>query len=125
MAYIPLTIYRELGSIPGDLANYLGARDQLYEVEDPSGKLHYFVDDELPRDSEITDDIIRHTASFALFVDTDDGPEHVATYGSLVDAIEARQAAKVTVVAPQVELEKAGTTWDSITGEAGEDDSDS
>lgn len=116
MAHIPLTIYRELTQpVPGDLADWLDLRGQLYEVEDPGGRVHAFVDGDMPRDQDITEEIVRATSGFALFAETDEGPEFVASYSRLVDAIEARQSAKVTISASVVDA-PSGSGWDSLSG---------
>jgi hypothetical protein len=119
LALIPITIYRELGKLAPDLAAYLDARGQLYEVERPDGSVHWFVDDSLPRESEITDEIIASTVAFALFAETDEGLEFVGQYPTLVAAETAKSNAKVVISAPVIDVPDEDE-WDSLHGEKAE-----
>lgn len=53
-----LTIYRELGDPPADLLAWLEARDQLFTPIDPKGRERIYVENDFPRPSEITREIV-------------------------------------------------------------------
>ena len=94
-------IYRELGDAPDSLLDWLERRGQLYNVIDPKGNEHVFIDNDLPRDSDITQEIVANTRGFALF--SEEG-EFIGTYRSLDRAIAAQAGAKLVVQA-EVEAE--------------------
>lgn len=90
-------IYRELSqNIPASIVEWLDKRGQLYPTEDPRGNEHLFIDNDLPRDADITIAIVANTSGFALF--TEDG-EYVGAYRSLDRAIAAQNGAKLVVTA--------------------------
>jgi len=89
-------IYRELGEAPVHTLEWLEKRGQLFNVIDPKGKEHVFVDNDLPRDSEITEALVGNTVGFALF--TEDG-EYVGSYRALDRAIAAQKGARLVVTA--------------------------
>lgn len=141
MATQNVRIFRELADPSDSLTRWLDARDQLYEVVDKKNNTHLFVDNESPRDSEITQLIVGREASvdehtgrkvsaipgctkgFALFVEQDDGYEGpIAMYSRLDKAEQAAASAKV-VVSTQIEgVDTDG--WDSLTGEHPEERTD-
>jgi len=94
-------IYREIHQDRADLLEWLDLRNQLYVVTDNKGKEHVFVDNDLPRDSDITPLIVENTVGFALF---DDTGTYVASYRSLDKALDAQQGARI-VVATDVDVE--------------------
>ena len=89
-------IYRELGGKEASAIEWLDRRSQLFNVIDPKGPEHIFVDNDAPRDPEVTQAIIRDTVGFALF--TEDG-EYIGSYRSLDRAITAQNGAKLVVKA--------------------------
>jgi hypothetical protein len=90
-----VSVYRELNAPSPSLIAWLEARDQLYYVVDPRGVEHMFVDNDLPRDQDISEELVLHTG-FALF--GDDG-EYIGSYRSLDRAIKAAAGAKTVVTA--------------------------
>jgi hypothetical protein len=94
-------VYREIGQANPDLINWLDLRDQLYSVTDPEGKERVFVDNDIPRDSDITPLIVDETVGFALF---DNQGEYVNSYETLNAAIKAQQSARI-VVSTEVDLD--------------------
>jgi len=89
-------VYRELGDAPDSLLDWLEKRNQLYVIVRDNGDEHVFIDNELPRDSEITNAIIANTKGFALF--TEEG-DYIGSYRSLDRAIAAQGSARVVVQA--------------------------
>lgn len=89
-------VYRELDPNQDDLLRWLDERQQLFNVVDPKGNEHLFIDNDLPRDADITPMIVEHTVGFALF--TDDG-DYIGSYRSLDKAIRAQESATVSIVA--------------------------
>ena len=53
-----LTIYRELGDPPADLRQWLEDRDQLFTPLDNKGRERTYVENDFPRPSEITREIV-------------------------------------------------------------------
>lgn len=99
-------IYREIGNASEDLLTWLEAREQLFPIQDPKGKEHLFIDNDQPRDRDITPMIVEATTGFALFADNDDGEtQWVGTYRALDKAIEAQQSARV-VVTTEVDMDE-------------------
>src|SRR3990167_7345508 len=89
-------IYRELQDPSDSLAAWLEARDQVWVLMDAKDNAHYFIDNDLPRDSDITEEIVANTRGFALF--TEDG-KYIGSYRSLDRAIVAQNGAKIVVQA--------------------------
>jgi hypothetical protein len=104
-------IYRELGEAPESLLDWLEKRDQLYNIIDPTGIEHVFIDNDLPRDSEITRSIVANTKGFALF--SEDG-DYIGSYRSLDRAITAQAGAKLVV---QAEVEAEPDDFEDDDGE--------
>lgn len=94
-------VYRELGDPPAILIDWLDERQQLFNVLDDKQKEHLYVDNDQPRDADITPMILEHTIGFSLF--TEDG-RHTASYSRLDKALRAQAKAKLVVV-PEVDLE--------------------
>ena len=94
-------IYRDLGNPIPVLLAWLQERTQLYNVVDDKGLEHLYVDNDIPRDSEITELIVGSTGGFALF--TEQG-KRIEGYTDLHKAVRAQASAQLTVV-PEVELE--------------------
>lgn len=127
-----LVIYRELSDPSPSLVDWLEARDQLFVVVDPKGVEHSYIDNDTPRDSDITDEIVGSTnqgavpfpgctRGFALF--TADG-DYVATFASLDRAISAKADARI-VTTPVVEgVKREANDWNSIDGDGTEDESE-
>jgi hypothetical protein len=65
-------------------------------MEDAKGVEHYFIDNDLPRDSDITEEIVANTKGFALF--TEEG-KYIGSYRSLDRAVAAQAGAKIVVQA--------------------------
>lgn len=108
-------IYRELVNPSPDLVTWLDARDQLIVVKDPKGIEHSYIDNDTPRDSDITDEIVGGdgtpfpgcTLGFAIF---DGEGEFVAQYAKHnLDKAEAARL-KVKTVAPD---DGIGLNWTS------------
>ena len=89
-------IYREINPNSEGLLRWLDERQQLHNVEDPKGNEHLFVDNDLPRDADITPMIMENTVGFALF--TDDG-DYIGSFRSLDRAIDAQNSASITISA--------------------------
>lgn len=102
-----LTIYRELApTAPRDLIEWLDARDQLFQPTDAKGVERTFVENDFPRPSEITREIVGDepgmgsqyatypgcTIGFAVF---DQQGQFVAEFRSLDRAQRAVAGAKV------------------------------
>jgi hypothetical protein len=117
-----LVIYRELADPSPDLVRWLEARDQLFVVQDPRGVEHSYIDNDAPRDSDITDEIIGNknqpgvvypgcTKGFAVF--TADG-DYVASYATLDKAIRAKASARI-VTSAEIEgvEEDEEVSWNS------------
>lgn len=87
-------IYREINDDNLKLLEWLDRRNQLDKITRDNGDVHYFVSNEVPRDTEITPQILEVTVGFALF--TDDG-EYVGSYKKLAGAIDAQAGARIVV----------------------------
>ncbi len=94
-------IYRELGDPPRDLITWLDLRHQLWNVLDDHQIEHLYVDNDQPRDSEITAQLIHYTIGFSLFTE---GGKFISAYSRLERAVRAQLSAKLVVV-PDVQLE--------------------
>lgn len=126
-----LVIYRELSDPSPDLIAWLEARDQLFVVQDPRGVEHSYIDNDTPRDSDITDEIVGNkgqpgvaypgcTKGFALF--TAEG-DYVAAYATLDRAIAAKANARIVTTAKvEDEGEAKDVGWNSIDGDGTEGD---
>jgi hypothetical protein len=95
-------IYRELGDPPQVLINWLDERGQLYNILDDANREHLYVDNEQPRDADITPMIVENTIGFSLF--TEDG-RRLSDYSRLDKALRAQEGAKLVIV-PEVEMEE-------------------
>lgn len=93
-----VNVYRELNGPSDSLVKWLEDRDQIYFVVDPKGREHMFVDNDLPRDADISEELVKHKM-FAIF--TEEG-DYIGSYRDLDRAIKAAKSAKV-VVATDVE----------------------
>ena len=121
-----LSIYRELSDPSPSLVEWLEARDQLFVVQDPKGVEHVYVDNDTPRDSDITDELVGGpetphvgcTKGFALF--SADG-SYVASFARLDAAIRAKAGARVEIK-HSVEGIDANAGWNSIEGDGTEDE---
>lgn len=97
-------IFRELGErTPQNILDWLELRGQLFTVVDPKKNEHLFIDNDLPRDVEITDAIMASTIGFALF---DDEGEYIGSYRSL-DRAAAAQAGAKRVVKADLDMDDA------------------
>lgn len=105
-------VYRELDPNVENLLTWLEERGQLFNVADPKGNEHLFVDNDMPRDGDITPMIVDATVAFALF--TEDG-DYIGSYRSLDKAIAAQEAARIVVTA---EVEDAEPDEDILADEA-------
>ncbi len=118
-----IQIYRELSDPSPSLVAWLEVREQLIVVKDPKGVEHSYIDNDTPRDSDITDEIVGGegtafpgcTLGFAIF---DGDGNFVARYAkhNLKKAEIARLEARTVV--PD---DGAGLSWNSIDGEVGAD----
>lgn len=96
-----LEIYREISPDSSrSLLTWLERRDQLFPTEDDKGVEHLFIENDRPRDPDITEEIVARTIGFALF--SDDG-ELVGRYRALDRAIKAAETATIKVV-PDIEV---------------------
>ena len=109
-----IDIFREVGELSPLATKWLELRNQLFVIESPDGKEHIFVENDTPRDSEITLDIVKNTIGYALF---DDEGEYIGSYRSLDRAIMAQLGAKIVV---QADVEGAEPD-DDILAETPED----
>ena len=100
-----VAIFRELGEhAPQNILDWLELRGQLYPLTDPKTKIeHLFIDNDLPRDVEITDAIMASTVGFALF---DEDGEYIGSYRSL-DRASAAQAGAKRVVKADLDMDDA------------------
>lgn len=89
-------VYREIDASNDGVLAWLDQRDQLFSVTDPDGAEHLFVDNETPRDADITPSVMDATVGFALF--TDDG-DYIGSYKTLARAVEAQEKAQIVVSA--------------------------
>jgi hypothetical protein len=94
-------VYRELGNPPDILINWLDERNQLWNVVDDNGKERLYIDNDQPRDADITPPLVEATIGFALF---DEEGKRLAGYSRLDSAIRAQAGAKM-VITPEFELE--------------------
>lgn len=106
-------IYRELAqNMPPETQQWLEDRNQLIVVEDKQGNLHYIVENDTPRPSEVTEAIVGSkdragcTLGFGVY---DDAGNRIGMYRS-IDRAEAAAAKAVTVTLDSDE----GVEWDSI-----------
>lgn len=117
-------IYRELSPNASEsLLKWLDVRGQLFEVQDPKGRTHYFIDNDVPRESDITLEIVGGevvggaslpgcTVGFALF--TVEG-DYIGSYRSLDKAIKAAENVKI-VVSADVKGAQPDEDWNSMAG---------
>lgn len=91
-----IDIFREVGDLSPHATQWLEARNQLFVVEGPDGKEHTFVENDTPREADVTLDIVANTTGYALF---DDEGEYIGSYRSLDRAIAAQAGAKFVVKA--------------------------
>jgi len=95
-------IYRELIDPAPILIKWLDDRNQLFNVLDNKGVEHLYVDNDHPRDADITPMIIQATKGFSLF--TEQG-KRITDYSRLDKAIRGQEGAQLVVV-PEVELDE-------------------
>ena len=92
-----IQIYRELSpNTPEHILNWLEVRQQIWPITDPKGVEHLFIDNDKPRDADITPSLVSNTVGFALF---DGEGEYIGSYRSLDRAITAQKGAKIVVTA--------------------------
>lgn len=91
-----IEVYREIDpNVSASLIVWLERRDQLFPItDDKTGVEHLFIENDRPRDADITEEIVSHTVGFALF--GDDG-RLLGRYRSLERAINAMQNARIEV----------------------------
>jgi hypothetical protein len=87
-------VYREISQNNPDLINWLDLRNQIWNIPDPDGNDHVFVDNSIPRDRSITPLIVEETVGFALF---DGNGEYVASFKTLVEAERAKATARIVI----------------------------
>ena len=132
-------VYREIADPSPSLMEWLDVRGQLFEIQDPKGKTHLYIENDIPRDADITEEIVGRqtqvikdgkgrpmsfpgmegcTVGFALFAENRDAGtfDHIGTYRSLDRAEKAAAGAKV-VVRADVEAEAPDEVWDSLGSE--------
>ena len=109
-------IYRELSpEMPDHVREWLDVRGQLIEVEDKKGNSHFIIENDTPRDPEVTEGIVGNayqpgcTIGFGVY---DDEGNRIGMYKSVDRAEAAAQQARV-VTAESDE----GMEWDSIEGD--------
>ena len=93
-------IYREIGNADEATLNWLDARGQLFTILDDKNVEHMFVDNEAPRDSEISLAIVEGTTGYTIFTENGD---RVGSYRDLAKAISAQSRAKIIVSSEVVE----------------------
>lgn len=111
-------VYRELNpDMPDHVANWLEVRGQLIWVLDKKGVEHAIVENDLPRDPEITEAIIGGgaygpglTLGFGVY---DDEGNRIGMYNSVDKAEAAAKAAQVVTLDSD-----EGMEWDSISGDS-------
>ena len=105
-----LLTLRELNpDMPQHVVDWLEARGQLIEVQDKKGKSHFIVENDLPRDTEVTVAIVTEcTLGFGVY---DDEGNRLGMYRDVARAEEAADKARV-VTAESDE----GMEWDSVEG---------
>ena len=108
-----IDIFREVGDLPAHAYQWLDRREQLWVIEDRKGREHTFVDNDTPRDADVTEAIVANTVGFALFAE--DG-NYIGSYRDLGRAESARATARVVV---QASVEDANPD-DDYLGELGE-----
>lgn len=96
-------IYRELGDPAPVLIQWLDDRGQLYNVLDDHGNEHLYIDNDVPRDAEITPMLVDATIGFSLFYEATG--KRISDYSRLDRAVRAQAGAEL-VVKPEVELEE-------------------
>jgi hypothetical protein len=107
-------IYRELSpEMPSFVTEWLDARGQLIEVEDKKGNTHFIVENDVPRDPEITEAIVGPPGCTIGFGVYDDEGNRIGMYATVGRAEEAADKARV-VTAESDE----GMEWDSIDADA-------
>jgi hypothetical protein len=94
-------VYRELGNPPDILINWLDERNQLWNVVDDNGKERLYIDNDQPRDADITPSLVEATIGFALFTEAG---KRLAGYSRLDRALRAQEGAVLTIT-PEFELE--------------------
>lgn len=112
-------VYRELDAnrMPEHVMNWLEVRGQLIWVEDKKGNEHCIVENDLPRDPEITEAIIGGgaygpglTLGFGVY---DDEGNRIGMYSSVDRAEAAAEKARVVTLDSD-----EGMEWDSISADA-------
>lgn len=111
-------IYRELSpDMPEHVRDWLEIRGQLIEIQDKQGNSHFIVENDLPRDPEVTEGIIGNehapgcTIGFGVY---DDEGNRIGMYRSIDRAEAAADRARVVTVDSD-----EGMEWDSISGDEG------
>lgn len=89
-----LTVYREIAEPSPELAAYLESRDDLFEYDDGHGRPVLLVENDRPRDSSVTPQIMRITKLFWVL---DEDGRLVGKFRDLLKAEAAIASARVTV----------------------------
>lgn len=129
-------VYREIANPSPSLMQWLDVRGQLFEIQDPKGKTHLYIENDIPRDADINEEIVGRetrktvdakgramvfpgvegcTIGFALFAENRETGtfDHIGTFRSLDRAEKAAAGAKV-VIRADVEGDEPDETWDSM-----------
>ena len=109
-------VYRELNpDMPEHIREWFDVRGQLIDVQDKKGNLHCIVENDLPRDPEITEAIIGGpiygpglTLGFGVY---DDEGNRIGMYSSVERAETAAEKARIVTLESDAEVE-----WDSFDG---------
>ena len=91
-----IDIFREVGELPAHAYQWLDRRNQLWVIEDRKGREHTFIENDTPRDADVTEALVANTVGFALF--NTDG-DYIGSYRDLERAEKARATARVVVTA--------------------------
>lgn len=107
-----VVVYRELSpEMPEHVRQWLDKRSQLIEIQDKKGNTHYIIENDTPRDAEVTEAIVGPpgcTIGFGVY--TDEG-NRVGMYRDVKGAEEAAQKARMVSFESDIEVE-----WDSVDG---------
>lgn len=90
-------IYREIDNATEALLTWLEDRNQLWTIADDKNVEHSYVENDIPRDYNITPLIIEATTGFSLY--PEDGGKSIGRYRALDKAIAAQNKARLVVSA--------------------------
>lgn len=109
-------IYRELApDMPDHVRDWLEVRGQLIEIQDKKGNTHFIIENDIPRDAEVTEGIVGNrsqagcTVGFGVY---DDEGNRIGMYSSVERAEAAAEKARVVTLDSD-----EGMEWDSIDGD--------